>query len=54
MLSPLLTTPVAQRLGVPSLTPAAVTDLARLGIDEQSPEGLVQSMLEAGARAGIS
>jgi ABC-type bacteriocin/lantibiotic exporter with double-glycine peptidase domain len=54
MLSPLFTAPVAERLGVPPLAQGAVGDLVRLGLDERSPEGLTQSILEAGARAGIS
>jgi len=54
MLSCLLTASVAQRLGVPPLEQVAVGELARLGLDEQSSDGLVQSLLEAGSRAGIA
>ena len=54
MLSPEITALVASRLGLPRLAQSAITDLSRLGLEERSAEGLEQSILEAGTRAGIT
>ncbi len=53
MLSHQISTLVAERLGVPPLTPAALADLSRLGLDERTPAGLAQAILESGSRLGI-